>query len=82
MAEGIISTGVYPLIKFIIIFADVAPNAPYGPNNKPNTYNNPIWGIIISEYLVNGNCIAYPIIIITKNDISIFFSFKFIIPLF
>ena len=42
MAEGNISIGVYPFNKSTITFPNVAPIAPYGPNNKPKTNNSPI----------------------------------------
>ena len=41
IAEGIMSMGANPFNKSRIIFADTAPKAPYGPNNKPKTNNNP-----------------------------------------
>ncbi len=82
MADGIISIGVNPYNKSNRIFPIVAPKAPYGPNNKPKTNNNPTWGLpspISKNWLRES---ATSISSINIIDIAIFFSLDFIIPLF
>ena len=54
IAEGIICIGVNPFRTSSIIFANTAPIAPYGPNNRPKTNNNPTWGLCIPN---SKNCI-------------------------
>ena len=39
MAEGSMSSSANPFSRSSIMFADTAPNAPYGPNNNPTTNN-------------------------------------------
>lgn len=81
IAEGIICIGVNPFRTSSIIFANTAPIAPYGPNNRPKTNNNPTWGLCIPN---SKNCIdenAKETAIIDTNDIAIFISLDFIVSL-
>ena len=63
-------------------FANVAPKAPYGPNNNPKINNTPICELYIPYSKSFSGENMELIAIISINDIAVFISLDFIISLF